>query len=435
MTSNNTKQDKQKQQLKKYLIFAVMGLAFLGVIWLIFAPSGDKKQVAGQAGFNTEIPEPVNVSIFSNKQSAYEQEQMQIKQNERMKTLDDFVNILGNEEPADKTEDMALIDMNEKPKTPAAKRSTGSSNTHSSASAYRDINKTLGSFYEPPKEDAETKRLKSELEALKAEKEVAAVPDMDQRLQFMEKSLQMANKYLSQGSQSALPITGAGQPGNQATAGSQPANRKSVITPVAGVEKQVVSALAQPMSNEELLIELSKERNLSFHSVGELATASKKNTIRAVIHDDCTITSGMDEKKSVRLRTDEAMNVGGVIIPRNTVIAGTASIGQRLEIIITSVEYEGKIFETAISVYDMDGQRGINVPGSTEINAAKEIAANAGSGMGSSFNITSSAGQQIASDLSRSAIQGTSQYISGKMRQVKIHLKAGYRLLLLPETN
>jgi conjugative transposon TraM protein len=250
----------------------------------------------------------------------------------------------------------------------------------------------------------------------------------------MEKSLQMASKYMPQGQQippqdAETSVTSANQP-----SASQNAGKKTVVTPVVRVDERIVSALAQPMSNDELVRELSKERNLSFYSAGGDAAGQNKNTIRAVIHDNRTITGDMDGQKSVRIRLDEAMNVGGVVIPRNTILTGNASIGQRLEIQITSIEYQGKIFDTEISVYDTDGQRGINVPGSMEASAAKEIAANAGSGMGSSISITQNAGQQVAADLSRGAIQGTSQYLSKKMRQVKIHLKAGHQLLLLPKS-
>lgn len=66
------------------------------------------------------------------------------------------------------------------------------------------------------------------------------------------------------------------------------------------------------------------------------------------------------------------------------------------------------------------------------LNAVKEIAANMGAGMGSSITITDDAGSQLLSDLGRSAIQGVSQYVSKKMRSVKVTLKAGYSVLLLP---
>ena len=71
-------------------------------------------------------------------------------------------------------------------------------------------------------------------------------------------------------------------------------------------------------------------------------------------------------------------------------------------------------------------------PEITDDDAVKEIAANMGAGMGSSITITDDAGSQLLSDLGRSAIQGVSQYVSKKMRSVKVTLKAGYSVLLLP---
>ena len=55
-----------------------------------------------------------------------------------------------------------------------------------------------------------------------------------------------------------------------------------------------------------------------------------------------------------------------------------------------------------------------------------------GSGMGSSITINDDAGSQLLSDLGRSAIQGVSQYVGKKMRTVKITIKAGHQVLLLP---
>lgn len=86
-------------------------------------------------------------------------------------------------------------------------------------------------------------------------------------------------------------------------------------------------------------------------------------------------------------------------------------------------------------MYDSDGQAGIFIPGSMEIDAAKEIGANMGSSLGSSINISTDAGAQLASDLGRGAIQGISQYISKRMRTVKVHLKSGYRVLLYQKRN
>ena len=88
------------------------------------------------------------------------------------------------------------------------------------------------------------------------------------------------------------------------------------------------------------------------------------------------------------------------------------------------------IIPVELSIYDSDGQEGINIPNSMELSAVKEVAANMGSSLGSSINISTDAGAQLASDLGKGLIQGTSQYIAKKMRTVKVHLKSGYRVML-----
>jgi conjugative transposon TraM protein len=123
-----------------------------------------------------------------------------------------------------------------------------------------------------------------------------------------------------------------------------------------------------------------------------------------------------------------------MIIPRNAVVVGAGRIqGERLGIAITSLEYEGTIIPVELMVYDSDGQEGIFIPNSMELNAVKEVAANMGGSLGSSINISTDAGAQLASDLGKGVIQGTSQYIAKKMRTVKVHLKSGYKVMLYQE--
>ena len=129
----------------------------------------------------------------------------------------------------------------------------------------------------------------------------------------------------------------------------------------------------------------------------------------------------------------KSTTVSLVLSDANTVLTGTARIdGERMMITVSAVQYRGSVIPVELLVYDMDGGEGISVPSSDEISAVKEIAANAGSGLGSSITITDDAGMQLLSDLGRSVIQGTAQYVGQKMRQVRVTLIAGYRVLLLP---
>ena len=121
-----------------------------------------------------------------------------------------------------------------------------------------------------------------------------------------------------------------------------------------------------------------------------------------------------------------------VTIPRYTPLYGLATIsGMRLQVTVSSVEYGGRIFAVEAVAYDLDGQPGLNVPNSRERTALKEALASVGQTAGTSVNVTRSAGQQVLSELARGGLQASSQYVAGKLREVKITLKANHQLLLI----
>ena len=66
----------------------------------------------------------------------------------------------------------------------------------------------------------------------------------------------------------------------------------------------------------------------------------------------------------------------------------------------------------------------------TMLIVAQQAMANIGGGLGTSISFARSAGQQVAMDITRELMQGGSQYLAKKFRTVKVHLKAGYELML-----
>ena len=152
-----------------------------------------------------------------------------------------------------------------------------------------------------------------------------------------------------------------------------------------------------------------------------------KNTIRACVHNDQTLMDG----QTVKLRLLEPLQAGNIIVPKNSLVSGSAKIqGERLEILVSSLEYAGNIIPVELAVYDSDGQKGLSVPSSLEQEATKEAMANIGAGLGTSISIAQSAGQQVAMDITRGLMQGGSQYLAKKFRTVKVHLKANYQVML-----
>lgn len=420
----------QIQQRKKMLVYPLMGLVFLGSMYLIFAPSDkDEAKVESVGGFNADIPQPKGDGIISDKKTAYEQEQMVNKQADKMRSLQDFAFSLGEEN--EKGDGLTLIDdaPAEKPKTNVIDFGTGAPNNsrssiQSSAAAYRDMNRQLGSFYETPKEDKEKEELKRQVEELSARLDAkeSGAGSMDEQVALMEKSYELAAKYMNgQNGQSS-------QPGQIAqVTPSVPVQGSGNATPVKSVSDRTVSGLQQPMSNAEFITEYSKPRNYGFNTAVGSGYSMGKNTIRACVHNDQTLMDG----QTVKLRLLEPLQAGNVVVPKNSLVSGSAKVqGERLDILVSSLEYAGNIIPVELAVYDSDGQKGLSVPSSLEQEAAKEAMANIGAGLGTSISFAQSAGQQVAMDITRGLMQGGSQYLAKKFRTVKVHLKANYQVML-----
>ena len=416
---------KQMQQRKKLLVYPLMGLLFLGSMWLIFAPS-DKKDEGGETvgAFNADIPLPENDGIIGDKRKAYEQAQVEKKQADKVRSLQDFAFAADNG-----TDEVEMELPDSEPEREPFRDYSGSSRgkgVNSSTVAYRDINRQLGTCYETPKVDAEKEELKKQVEELTArlDAQQGQVGGIDEQVALMEKSYELAAKYMGQNGQAGqsgvivqVPVTG--QSTGQGTG-------KPAVT-VQAARQQTVSGLQQPMSDAEFMRAYSQPRNYGFNTAVGSGYAMGKNTIRACIHQDQTIMDG----QTVKLRLLEPLQAGNLVIPQNALVSGTGKVqGERLDIVVSSIEYRGNLLPVELAVYDSDGQKGLSVPSSLEQEAAKEALANIGGGLGTSISFAQSAGQQIAMDLTRGVMQGGSQYLAKKFRTVKVHLKAGYELML-----
>ena len=433
--------EEERQRRKKFIIYPLMFLLFAGSMWLIFAPS-EKEGEKLAKGFNTEVPDPMAAELIGDKKKAYEKEMMEQKEQERSRAMQSLSSMFGEMtggQPVQSSEELALkTDLSERDNGFGSRTTAPQEGFHASASAYQDINRTLGSFYEAPREDPEKEELRARLAELEnrmsSEQQSPAITVNDQ-MALLEKSYQLAAKYMPSGggqSSSNMALASDGETASEGKAVVTTRNGKAVAFPVSPVSEQVVSALAQPMSDSTFRSEYVKERNYLFQTAIGTVSQTDRNTISACVHNNQTVMDG----QTVRFRLLEPMSVSGREIPRNALVVGTAKLqGERLAIVISSLEYRGNIIPVELSVYDTDGQAGIFIPGSMERSAAKEIAANMGTSVGSSVNISTDAKAQLASDLGKGLIQGTSQYFAKKMRTVKVHLKAGYKVLLYQPEN
>lgn len=371
----------ERQKMMKYLV--VMPAAVICgivIVWLLYSSLTESDEKTGDA-FNTEIPEGENDGIKS-KAEEYEAAEV-AKEHEAQQATVAALDTLSNATAKDSVPAPSAVE--------------------TSAQVYQEVQASLNDFYIPEDtQSAEVAELQARIDELEAQNAVAQQqPD---QMEMLERSYQLAAQYM-----------GTGNGGSQQAPTEKEEKGKRDVQPVQNVTHNVVSTLSAA----------TNERGFNT-SVGVKRSAGR-NTIAAVIAGNQSVTNG----QSVRLRTTEPMWIGSRLIPRNTALVGAARLqGERLEIEITSVEAGGSIYEVELKVYDSDGQEGINIPNSMESDALHEIGANMGNTMGSSINISTDAGAQIASDVGRGLINGVSQYLTKKMRTVKVHLKSGYRVML-----
>ena len=400
----------QVQQRRKMIVFPLMFLAFAGCMYLIFAPSGKEDvNVESVGGFNADIPLPAEDGIIADKQKAYEQAMISRRQQEKIQSLQDF-GFTGNDEAEEPQAEIDLM-----PEEDAKPQRGGGA---SSAYAYRDINRQLSTFYETPPVDEEKEDLKRQVAELtdRLQQQQNATPTADDQMALLEKSYELAAKYMNggQGQVAQVPVTGG-------------IDRKPDAVAVQAIRETTVSGLQQPMSDADFIRAYSQPRNYGFNTAVGTGYAMGKNTVAACIHQDQTLTDG----QAVKLRLLEPMQAGNIVVPKNTLVAGTAKVqGERLDILVSSIEYAGNIIPVELAVFDTDGQKGLSVPSSMEQEAFNEAMANIGSGLGTSISFAQSAGQQVAMDVTRGLLQGTSGYLAKKFRTVKVKLKAGYRVML-----
>lgn len=411
-------QDKAAR-LKKPLIFGLMAIVFFGCMYLIFKPSKDKKAV-GNVGLNEAVPQATEAGLPADKGKAYEQEMQEKKEQEKrnaLATLSDYWN----------TEDSGKVEKGQPAEDENAEgggKGPGQ-NANPALNSYRNAQSTLGSFYQ--NDNSETMELRRQVDELKdklAEKEVPKSVTVDDQLALMEKSYQMAAKYMPTGTNGTQPAKT-----DSAARTSAPNTQKEYFVAFTPARKNTVSALYREPSDSAFLSGWGQDKNRGFYTVGSAGqVVQPKNSIKASVLETQTVAG----ETGVRLRLMEPAKTSTRTIPKGMIVTANAKfqVG-RLQLKVSSIELDGNIIPVDITIYDLDGQQGLYVPYSEEMNALTEMAGNMSQTGGTSVTLTQNAGQQVAADLSRGVVQGISGYFAKKVRTPKVTLKTGHQVFLV----
>jgi conjugative transposon TraM protein len=196
----------------------------------------------------------------------------------------------------------------------------------------------------------------------------------------------------------------------------------------------VVSAIPDNQGDVATTLGSQVRRSGGFYGMSNVPV--HRNSIKACAYGEQLVGDG----QSLRIRLLEPMMVSGQIIPVGSVLVGACRISvDRLLVSINSVEYGGVITRVALEVYDNDGQQGLYVPGSLELEAGREIGADIVSSVGStatsqtSMFSQQSASEQIKADVGRGVVQGTFKFLGKKLQEIKVTVQDRHKVFLISQ--
>jgi len=161
---------------------------------------------------------------------------------------------------------------------------------------------------------------------------------------------------------------------------------------------------------------------MGFYGLEEKNQREEKNAVEAVIDQNQTIVSG----SIIKMRLLNDIYIHDVLIREGSFIYGKSSVnGERLEIEIKSIKSGSSIYPVDLKVYDMDGLAGVYIPGAITRDAAKQSYEN------SLQNVDiGSFDPSVKAQITSAGIGAAKTLLTKKARQVKVFVKAGYRILL-----
>lgn len=190
-------------------------------------------------------------------------------------------------------------------------------------------------------------------------------------------------------------------------------------------KEQVFIISKQPVKNNVSLLDTGKNKKQTenkFYGIEKDSDTVEQNTVEAVVHQTQTLVNGAVVK--MRLLNDIYLN--GSLLPRGNFVFGTAQLhDERLEININSVRNNNSLFPVKLEVFDMDGLAGIYIPGAISRDVAKQSADN-----GLQLMELTSMDPSFKAQAAATGINAAKSLLSKKVKQVKVLVKAGYKVLL-----
>ena len=151
----------------------------------------------------------------------------------------------------------------------------------------------------------------------------------------------------------------------------------------------------------------------------------RAGAIMAAVHSEQILLAG----SVVKLRLLQDVFVNGARIPVGSFVFGNSSIdNERLKVVVTSIQYQHRLYPVALTVFDMDGLEGINIPGSAGRDVIKQSADQGIQSIGGlSFE------PSLKAQAAAAGVNAAKSLLSKKVKAERVTVKAGYKVLLKDE--
>lgn len=381
---------------KKGLLF-ILGASVLGVILLfVFIAKGESdspQDTEKKVNIIADIPEPNVEELPDNKMDGYRSS----KKSER--SIDAYWDSIGGED--EKPEDDLVMDTNvesETRKTKKAKRSSGVEEV-----SYDDL---FGFKKEKkaPKEDISTRRAKRDEDGYKMLEKISK-DNMEALERLVEKQNQSKKDTVADVVEEQQPVI--------------PERDKIDIERVKIVRSGGISSIDD-----------------EFNGMSDSGFSSLDGDSREFNADEsypfkCMFVRQEKLKSSQRvsLRLLEDIVVEGQLVRKNTHLNAVCTIGDRVDLKVSSIDINGRILNLNFDAYDNDGTKGLYAP---DLNDEQQLVdALRQSGISSARNRVSSQLGRVAQDL----VSAGSMVISGKGKDRSVSIPAGYQFYLVKSKN
>lgn len=175
--------------------------------------------------------------------------------------------------------------------------------------------------------------------------------------------------------------------------------------------------------NSSLLGFQNRMNDKGFFSLNNDKTdTAEENTMEAEVFTSQTIVNG----SVVKFRLLTPVYINGRVVPKGTYANGLASLNnERLEVEINSIRTGHVLLPVKLTVYDLDGLPGLYVPGAISRDVAKQSVDN-------SLELLElpTMDPSLKAQLATTGINAAKSLLSRKAKQVKVFIKAGYKVLL-----